>query len=147
MENSVDILDQNLVITKPDILPALASGSKRFANFILDTVAVYAILFIVAFILGIAGQGDLLASTPFDYLLYFSIFFAYFVFCENYSGKTLGKLITRTKVISIDGEKPESGKIWLRTLCRLIPFEAFTFLGNGEGLHDRLSKTQVVLNN
>lgn len=49
-------------------------------------------------------------------------FLYYFVF-EALFGRTLGELITRTKVIDRQGRKPTPRVIALRTLCRLAPFE------------------------
>lgn len=45
-----------------------------------------------------------------------------------------------------DGTKPDFKAVALRTLCRFIPFEAFTYLGssNPMGWHDKLSSTRVV---
>ena len=64
---------------------------------------------------------------------------------ETITGRTLGKYITNTKVLTEDGQKPEADKILYRTLSRMIPFEAFSFLGDeGRGWHDSLAKTVVV---
>ena len=71
-------------------------------------------------------------------LLYYTTF-------ESLTCRTPGKLITGTKVVDYDGGKPTLGQIIGRTFTRLVPFEAFTFLGeDGRGLHDRWPKTQVV---
>lgn len=49
-------------------------------------------------------------------------------------GKTIGKYITKTIVVMEDGSKPKASDIVLRSLCRLIPFDAFSFLGTeGKG--------------
>lgn len=45
----------------------------------------------------------------------------------------------------VDGSKPKFDEILIRALCRLIPLNAFSFLGDlGKGWHDTLSKTYVV---
>ena len=44
-----------------------------------------------------------------------------------------------------DGSKPIFQDIFLRSLCRFIPFEVFSFLGSeGRGWHDSMSNTYVV---
>ena len=44
-----------------------------------------------------------------------------------------------------NGEEPKPKAIMIRSLCRLIPFDALSFLGtNGKGWHDNLSNTYVV---
>ena len=59
--------------------------------------------------------------------------------------KTLSKFITKTKVVRLDGSKPTKSNILIRTFCRLIPFEIFSFLFPKKGcFHDRLSNTMVV---
>lgn len=58
--------------------------------------------------------------------------------------KTIGKLITKTKVLSADGENAQIGDIIVRTFCRLIPLDRLSFLFASNGFHDRLSNTTVV---
>jgi uncharacterized RDD family membrane protein YckC len=54
-------------------------------------------------------------------------------------------LITGCKVVNEKGGRPSFGQILGRTFARLIPFEAFSFLGTtGRGLHDSVAKTFVV---
>ena len=68
----------------------------------------------------------------------------YFIF-ESVSHRTLGKYVTNTKVVMQNGDEPSPRAILLRSLCRLIPFDAFSFLGrDGKGWHDSLSNTYVV---
>ncbi|WP_349663302.1 RDD family protein [Cellulophaga lytica] len=42
--------------------------------------------------------------------------------------KTIGKFVTKTKVVKMNGEKPTDGDIMTRTFCRLIPFDRLSFL-------------------
>ncbi|MFM7319451.1 MAG: RDD family protein, partial [bacterium] len=64
---------------------------------------------------------------------------------ETATGRTFGKWITGTIVIHEDNDKPDFGQIIVRTICRMIPFEVFSFLGgNPQGWHDRFSRTKVV---
>jgi uncharacterized RDD family membrane protein YckC len=48
---------------------------------------------------------------------------------EASTGKTVGKYVTGTQVLTEDGEQPSVGTIFIRTLCRIIPFEPFSFFG------------------
>lgn len=60
-------------------------------------------------------------------------------------GKTLGKLITRTRAVNEDGTRLTPKTAFVRSLCRIIPFEAFSALGNPcYPWHDKLSKTYVI---
>jgi len=50
-----------------------------------------------------------------------------------------------TIVVDERGNKISFGKAALRSLCRIIPFEAFSFLGEeGRGWHDTITNTYVI---
>jgi uncharacterized RDD family membrane protein YckC len=72
-------------------------------------------------------------------------YLTYYLVLEATTSRTLGKLLTGTHVVNDDFGKPSFRQVVGRTLARLIPFEAFSFLGPiGCGWHDRLAKTYVV---
>lgn len=71
-------------------------------------------------------------------------FLIYYFICEKaFRGYTLGKLITGTRAIRADGKELTFKDAILRTLCRIIPFEAFSGFGI-RPWHDSLTKTTVV---
>ncbi|OIQ19411.1 MAG: hypothetical protein BM549_10735 [Lacinutrix sp. MedPE-SW] len=73
-----------------------------------------------------------------------ALYYLYYLIFEYTTGQTIGKIITKTKVVNIDNDlKPSFSTILLRTLCRLIPFEIISYLFSVNGLHDRLSKTTL----
>ncbi len=113
-----------------------ASRGKRIANYVLDSFFLGAILAFTGLI-EIQGTNGLLI----DIIL----ILLYYIPLETIFNRTIAKFITRTKVVTVSGDKPSFGNILSRTLCRFIPFEAFSFLG-GEaiGWHDRISKTRVI---
>lgn len=48
-------------------------------------------------------------------------------------------------VVNKFGDKPDFKTVLIRSLCRNIPFEAFSFLNPGNsGWQDALSKTKVI---
>lgn len=60
-------------------------------------------------------------------------------------GRTIGKMITKTRTVTEDLKTPDFGVILTKSFCRVIPFEAFSFLGEKTtGWHDRFSKTRVI---
>jgi uncharacterized RDD family membrane protein YckC len=135
----------------------LTSDRDRFFNCIIDFVFILVTIFIVTFFIVIIGnilQWDIyrmweetLISLGFigTYLSFAMIY--YFIF-EGLFGRTLGKIITGSVVINEYGLKPGFGAIFKRTLCRLIPFDALSFLGeSGRMWHDSLSDTYVVEKN
>lgn len=76
-------------------------------------------------------------------LVIIALRFIYYLFCETVFGFTPAKLLTQTRVIDYDGKKPPFKKVLIRTLSRLVPFEAVFFFVHG-GLHDKWSETLVV---
>ncbi|RBA27496.1 RDD family protein [Flavobacterium tibetense] len=142
-------------IKKVKITPQMyASKGKRFANFIIDYIGQLiiggAIGIAMAIISEITGDYEYVAwidtmGTLGEYALGIVILIVYYMVFETITGRTLGKYITNTKVLTEDGQKPEADKILYRTLSRMIPFEAFSFLGDeGRGWHDSIAKTVVV---
>ena len=130
--------------------PALeyASQGARFANYIIDTIGYYVLFFVVMLVSEIVSPDSIdmvgPGSTLLVYLFYFVVYFIYYIVFESNFGKTPGKFITRTRVVTEDGERPTVKSIMRRTLCRIIPFEPFSFLGSGAGWHDSMSNTMVV---
>lgn len=132
----------------------LVSPGKRFANYVVDTIVFYILIFIIAafagFLAGFLGIDGLLIwisnMGPGEELLFnLVILYMYPTIMEILTQRTLGKYITGTKVVMEDGSKPDLGTILLRSLCRFIPFDVFSFFGEkSRGWHDSLSKTYVV---
>lgn len=131
-----------------------ASQGQRFANSLLDTVAYYLLMIGIGVLLGILAQ---LLESPalvdwlinidgFTNLLFtITITSSYFFIFESLGATTLGKLVTKTIVVDENGNKPNSRQLLIRTFSRLIPFDAFSYLGNpSRGWHDRFSDTYVV---
>lgn len=132
---------------------AQVGNGKRFGNFIIDYLMVLAVVFtlavgstIVSAMIDPASLDNVEAEAErFNYLFYFISHIGYYVILESTFGRTIGKFITKTKVVDEHGRLPTLKAIILRTLARYIPFEAFSFLGGSPGgWHDRLSKTMVV---
>ena len=64
---------------------------------------------------------------------------------ELYFSRTFGKYFTKTMVVKHNGIRPKAKSVVIRTLVRLIPIEAFSFLSsNARGWHDTLSVTYVI---
>lgn len=132
----------------------LASNNIRFVNHLLDLIPQYAIMFAISYAFYFLGEftGDyrlnnywIEMSKVEDLFYSYILMFIYYFSMESLTNRTLGKYVTKTLVVFENGEKPNSQVIAIRSLCRLIPFDAFSFLGTkGKGWHDTLSKTYVV---
>ncbi|HWB33836.1 MAG TPA: RDD family protein [Candidatus Paceibacterota bacterium] len=120
----------------------------RLSNAIVDAfgLAAFNIAAIIATILlaALSPGFGLIISVPLLILSYTGIL--YYVLFESIWQRTLGKWITNTKVVKLDGTKPGFWRIVGRSLLRLVPFEAFSFVFGEHpfGWHDRLSGTMVV---
>lgn len=122
----------------------------RAIHFFVDTFLYY----VLGFVLAIAGvwiayfiKGAETEVGIFSTLIGVMIllgFFLYYLGMEFFFQRTVGKFITGSKVIMADGSKPQFEDILRRTACRLIPFDAISFLFRQEGFHDSLSNTKVV---
>ena len=130
-----------------------ASKGKRFANFLLDLLFFLIFSFVFGLVIGIIFIALSLPIPSFfvqddkltDYFFGFVINMIYYCGLEATTGRTIAKYITKTKVVNEQGEIPDFKSILIRTLCRYIPFEPFTFLGSdSSGLHDRVSNTRVI---
>ena len=118
---------------------------KRFLNLILDFVGIYIFDIILGFILGVIELHFIMENMN-ESFLGAIIYILYCVLFESIWSKTPAKFITKTKVITEYGKKPNFKTIFIRTLVRFVPFEVFSFLSpeRPRGLHDRWSKTIVI---
>jgi uncharacterized RDD family membrane protein YckC len=128
-----------------DILKHIANSTLRSINFIIDIVAIFLIYrstaYIIQKLLNIISIREILFLNR---TTVFIVFILYFILAENMFQKTLGKIITKTKVVNLDGEKPNFVNITIRTFSRLIPFDGISYLYSISGFHDKLSKTIVI---
>lgn len=119
-----------------------ANSAKRLLGHIIDVTF---IIIITIIILTLATIAESTSISDFEINLYYLIFyFLYFFGLETTNrGKTIGKRLLRMSVMNNKGEKPSITEIFTRSLCRLIPFDAISFLC-GWNWHDTLSATYVV---
>ena len=128
-----------------------ATKGKRFANYIIDLIvctilgALFGAVLGVVLVLTNANVDSFFDNKFFNYALGVLINIIYFTIIEASSGRSIGKLITKTKVVNEDGSKMDFKTSLIRSLCRNIPFNAFSFLNEeASGWHDKFSKTKVV---
>ena len=146
-KNKLQGIKEKTIIEKSEkdkIDSNVANSFSRFINYVIDIIAWYILAFIFAAVLGFFLPPTIFNTGFLVVIIVLGSFLTYFGIMEMKFQKTLGKFITKTKVIREDGENPEISDILTRTFCRLIPLEQFSFLFFKIGLHDRLSKTKVV---
>jgi uncharacterized RDD family membrane protein YckC len=127
-------------------------AAVRFVHLLADSMAVLVCYYVFAF-----AAYYLMIQTDYWFKLFTYAYFMqitivvfyvlYMVLMEGFAGgQTLGKLITRYRVVRNDGTPPSLKQILLRTLIRFVPFECLSvFLFDRKGMwHDRWSRTFVV---
>ena len=132
-----------------------ASQGTRLLNYLIDFTVFYIFIFFLGIFLGILAAIGI--EAPLQWLLYLdgnraldylvtSILYFIYIFSIEYltKGKSIGKFITKTQVVSIDGTMPTQKDFLIRNISRLVPFEAFSFLIGNDGWHDSWSDTRVV---
>ena len=78
------------------------------------------------------------------YLLGTINFLLYYTICEKaFRGHTLGKLITGTRAIRLDGGELTLKDAFLRSLSRIVPFETLSAIW-GAPWHDTWTNTTVI---
>lgn len=146
-------MDKTFTVT-PDLF---AGKGYRFANYLIDLVVFYILFMVLASLLGVILVligGDLdsflyelehvnpLLDRLITALMYGLIYFALESMLKE---RSIGKYITKTKVVDINGNIPTMGSMLKRFFSRLIPFDVFSFLGEkARGWHDSISDTYVV---
>ena len=71
----------------------------------------------------------------------------YYIIFEGINGKTIGKYITKTKVVSINRKKASITRILIRSIIRIFLIEVFSFFSKRPiGWHDSISGTYVIEN-
>ena len=135
----------------------LASKGKRFANYIVDRIVFLGLFMGFFFALGYTTEltgGDTARLVyelenvgPIADLIISSLLYAlfYFMFEGISKGRTIGKYITKTKVVDQQGNELTLNAYAARSISRIIPFEPLSCLGNtGRGWHDSLSNSFVI---
>ena len=83
-----------------------------------------------------------------EILVLIFIHFEYYGIMEYKYQKTIGKILTKTKVVTKDGTRPRLKNILIRTIVRLIVIvDQISYLFKRDGFHDKLSNTTVIREN
>jgi|ETNmetMinimDraft_8_1059916.scaffolds.fasta_scaffold43059_2 uncharacterized RDD family membrane protein YckC len=138
MTNQNDLLDTGIDIK--EIKKSQAFIWQRFIGLVIDFIVVYFIS-IPAILL---TDDKKYFYYPFSILL--GLIF-YFLLLEFKYGKTIGKVITMTKVIYVPtGKVPDFTTCLGRSISRMIPLDwaSYFFSFKPAGWHDRISNTRVI---
>jgi len=117
----------------------MTGKTLRFVNFLLDSGIFFMllVLFILAFRSRIASENIKWISC--------TLYFLYYFLFEYFNGQTIGKMITKTKVVSFSkNNNLFIIRLFIRTLMRFIPIDIISYLFTYRGLHDLISMTTVI---
>jgi uncharacterized RDD family membrane protein YckC len=134
MNNDISILE--------DITPQynLATVGQRFGNYIVDFIIKMIVFTFISLTINSVADNHSLGT-----FIAYIFMFGYTIIMEFVYGQTIGKMLTKTMVISKDGHKLSLGQCFGRTFARIIPFEGFSVLGADAIMwHDSLTSTYVV---
>src|SRR6266487_2959062 len=132
-----------------------ASTVQRFANYIIDLMIFCVIMFGMEIMMGVLfaaagrtfeslGDNTFTGNKLSDYLMIYTLYVLFYTFSEGASsGRTIGKLITRTKAVREDESEITWTDSLIRSLCRIVPFEIFSAFGSYPW-HDKWSHTKVI---
>ncbi len=139
MEEQINLLAEDEIVYEP------ATTGARFADYIIDSIAYSIRLMIVLVGLILSGMVSIREDdTLFSYVCVFTAILGYYTLIESITqGKTLGKYITGTRAVKEGGSPITLGDAFMRSICRLVPFEVLCAFG-GNPWHDRWTKTMVI---
>ncbi|GAA4832212.1 RDD family protein [Algivirga pacifica] len=111
----------------------------RGLNFIIDNLIFLLIAFSFSFLLQSTLEQHIVRN-----ILIVTYYLYYFLF-EWLLGKTPAKFLTKSQVVSLQGEQsPSFGQILIRTISRMLPIDFISYFFSGNGIHDYISKTRLV---
>ena len=126
----------DLIIIEPYFVRA--ETGKRFANYIIDIIVFYLVIFAGSFLLALLaptmldnlttnGGGFGLIDRIFDIGMYG----VYMGIIETlFKGRSVGKFITGTRAVNLDGTKISGSTAFARGFSRAVPFCPLSALGS-----------------
>lgn len=124
----------------------IASATRRFWTYVVDLIVIWIGMVTLQIAYGLAFGIDALEALngPKWWGICIVFYFIYYVTFEVASGRTLGKILSGTRVVTTNGLALSIPTAILRTLCRFLPFEPMSFSLGETWWHDSISRTQVV---
>lgn len=130
----------------------VAHIGDRLLGYLIDSVIIF-IYTLAMYMLLVALDLDMATSWSI-YLLVSLPAFLYYVLLETFlDGKTLGKIVMRTRVVKLDGTKPSFANYFVRWILRIVDvvmtfggLATLTILikGNGQRVGDIAAGTTVI---
>ncbi len=146
MENSYQTpAYEDTLLDDVDYSLVQASHGKRFANYLIDVIVTYFFLGVGIGLLTVLNHSNLDEGGAFNLIMILFFVLTMAIVEVSTNGRSLGKLITGTRVVNNDGTRISFGTALGRSLSRIVPFEAFSALGSPcYPWHDRWTNTYVI---
>ena len=147
------INDQNEDLLVMEESYVRASTGKRFANYLIDLVIFYILIFFFGIIIALVSPSflegignDSPGNNLFEQLIFLVIYAVYMSIVEAlFKGKSIGKLITKTRAINLDGTRISTSTAFARGFSRAVPFCVFSAFGTPSNpWQDRWTNTMVI---
>lgn len=131
-----------------------ASKARRFFNWLIDKLVMFGLAMVVMLMASLAWGDPVLEwvegmNKPTEYAVDYALAFVYYTLLEGLFGVSVGKLITGTRVVDAEGRRLTFPRALLRSLCRMIPFDALSLLLSEDDVrrawHDSITRTYVVM--
>jgi uncharacterized RDD family membrane protein YckC len=146
-EQSINLLDDEGVTLYQ------ASQGKRFLNYLIDQIVFYVLWkvflatvgkFVIMLLVSTADTMTVIYIKIYVLVIFFLVILMTLQEALT-GGKTIGKLITRTRAVNQDGTRITAKTALLRSLARCVPFDPFSALGSPcFPWHDKWTKTFVI---
>ena len=123
----------------------------RFVSLLIDSIIIGIVFGAIGAILGVGMMEH--GSVPWFWgLFYFVFYIGYFTYLEGSKGQTVGKKITKIKVVSENGKPIDMNQAFIRNILRIIDGIIVYLIGailiwrsdKKQRLGDRVAKTVVV---
>lgn len=129
-----------------------ASHGKRFGNYIIDILAFYGFMIMAGVFLALVSpqtidQLDTFSDNSLLDRFISLILYALFIFAQEaiFKGRSIGKFITGTRAVNLDGKRISTETAMLRALSRAVPFCAFSAFGTPcNPWQDKWTDTMVI---
>ncbi len=130
-----------------------ASTGKRLANYLIDVFIFYLLIIVVTVVVALIFPGtrgfineDNVGGTLGDRIITLVLYAIYMSIVETiFKGRSVGKFITKTKAVNLDGSDLTAATAFKRGFSRAVPFCVFSAFGNPcNPWQDRWTNTMVV---
>ncbi len=130
-----------------------SSTGKRLANYVIDLIVFYILIIVFGILLAVVAPTTselFFEESPgfglLDRIITLMLYAIYMAVVETiFKGKSVGKFVTKTRAINIDGSKITTSTAFARGFSRAVPFSVLSALGSPSNpWHDKWTNTMVV---